>query len=99
VSFGTVYGPNIAITYLVDSYPQYAGECLVVVNAFKNLVAFTFLFVAVDWVAAAGWVQVYMIMFMLVTLVTLLALPMYIWGPRLRQWSEKVYRPDRTSSV
>lgn len=89
-----MYAPNIAITYLVDSYPQFAGECLVVVNAFKNLVCFIFLYVAVDWVSKEGWVQVYMIIFMLVTLTTLLAIPLYIWGSRLRRASEKVYSPD-----
>lgn len=91
MSFGTVYSPNIAITYLVDSYPQVAEECLVIVNAFKNLVSFVFLYVAVDWVASEGWVQVYMIMFMVVTLATLLAIPLYFWGPQLRRASEKIY--------
>ncbi|KAF9691662.1 hypothetical protein EKO04_010187 [Ascochyta lentis] len=68
VSFGTIYVPNIAITYVVECYPNVLGECLVSINVFKNLVAFVFLFTAVDWVALSGWLQVYMIMFMLLTL-------------------------------
>ncbi|KPM38686.1 hypothetical protein AK830_g7880 [Neonectria ditissima] len=42
VSFGTVYAPNVAMTYLLDSYPIFAQEILVAINVTKNLVAFLF---------------------------------------------------------
>ena len=84
VSFGTVYLPNVAITYVTDCYPQFASDCLVTINACKNLVAFIFLYVAVDWVNDQGWIQVYMIMFMLTILAPLLAIPMYFYGESLR---------------
>lgn len=80
VSFGTVYSPNIAITYVVESCPQFAAESLVVINVFKNFVTFLFLYTAVDWVQSQGWVQVYMIMFLLVSLGSLLAIPFYYMG-------------------
>lgn len=35
------------------------------INVFKNLVAFLFLYTAVNWIAARGWIEVYLIMFML----------------------------------
>ncbi|KAF2032571.1 putative MFS transporter [Setomelanomma holmii] len=78
VSFGTIYAPNIAITYVVESYPKAAAECLVSINVFKNLVAFLFLYTAVDWLASSGWLQVYMIMFMLVTLGMIASVMFYI---------------------
>ncbi|KAF2496528.1 MFS transporter [Lophium mytilinum] len=84
VSFGTIYAPNIAITYVVECYPRVVAECLVAINVFKNLVAFLFLYTAVDWVASSGWTQVYMIMFMLVSLSMLLAIPFYFFGPKWR---------------
>ncbi|KAJ8118507.1 hypothetical protein OPT61_g524 [Boeremia exigua] len=65
VSFGTIFTPNIAITYVVECYPSMAAESLVMINVFKNLVAFLFLYTATGWIAAKGWIQVYMIMFML----------------------------------
>ncbi|KAF2999652.1 hypothetical protein E8E13_000105 [Curvularia kusanoi] len=65
VSFGTIFTPNIAITYVVECHPGMAGESLVMINVFKNLVAFLFLYTATNWIASKGWVQVYMIMFML----------------------------------
>jgi hypothetical protein len=82
VSFGTIYAPNIAITYVVECYPKAAAECLVSINVFKNLVAFLFLYTAVDWVASSGWLQVYMIMFMLVTLGMLAIIPFYLFRKR-----------------
>jgi hypothetical protein len=88
VSFGTVFAPNIAITYVVESRPKQASEAMVAINFFKNLVAFLFLYTAVDWVAAKGWIQVYMIMFILVTLSMLLAIPFYFYGPKLRKASK-----------
>ncbi|KAJ9136833.1 Aldehyde dehydrogenase [Pleurostoma richardsiae] len=93
VSFGTVYAPNIAMTYLLDCYPAFAREILVAVNVIKNLVAFLFLYVAVDWVNSQGWVQVYMIMFMVVTLAMLLAIPLYYFGDNARTAFEKIIVP------
>ncbi|TKA49867.1 hypothetical protein B0A49_12905 [Cryomyces minteri] len=83
ISFGTVYAPNIAITYVVERYQDIAAEALVIINAFNNLVAFIFLYVAVDWIQARGWIEVYMILFMLISVVTMAAIPLYIWGERL----------------
>lgn len=37
VSFGTVYPPNIAITYIVNLYQREAAKSLVLINILKNL--------------------------------------------------------------
>lgn len=81
-----MYAPNIAIIYLVDSYPGIAGQGLIAVSSFKNLVAFLFLFTVVGWTSSQGWIQVYMILFMLLTLSMLLAVPMYFYGV---QWGKR----------
>lgn len=48
------------------------------VNVFKNLVAFLLMYKATDWIAAKGWVEVYMIMFMLSMLGIIFAALFYI---------------------
>lgn len=48
------------------------------INIFKNLVAFTFLYEAVPWVTSQGYLQVYMIMLMLNMLALGLAVPLYM---------------------
>ncbi|KAJ5683399.1 hypothetical protein N7462_006564 [Penicillium macrosclerotiorum] len=82
VSFGSVYTPNIAITYIVHRHQREAAECLVLINIFKNLVAFIFLYVAVEWVNKNGYIQVYMIMFMLNMLILVCAVPLYLYDSR-----------------
>jgi hypothetical protein len=69
-------------TYLVDCYAAFAEEILVAINVIKNLIAFLFAFVAVDWINTQRWIQVYMIMFMVVSLVMVLEVPVYFWGRR-----------------
>ncbi|KAL2844129.1 major facilitator superfamily domain-containing protein [Aspergillus pseudoustus] len=80
VSFGTVYTPNIAITYIVHLHQGQAASALVLINILKNLVAFVFLYVAVDWVNAEGYVQVFMIMFLLNVVIVACAVPLYFFG-------------------
>lgn len=92
MSFGTVYAPNITMTYLVDCYPLFVQELLVSINVTKNIVAFIFLYVAVDWVEAQGWIQVYMIMFMVCSISILLAIPFYFYGRRVRKGYEGVLK-------
>lgn len=82
VSFGEVYTPNIAITYIVQLHQKDAAKSLVLVNIFKNLLTFAFLYVAADWARKEGYIQVFMIMFMLNALTLLCALPLYIYGRR-----------------
>jgi hypothetical protein len=79
VSFGTIFAPNIAITYVIECFPRNSSEALVAINVFKNLVAFLFLYTAVDWIALSGWIQVYMIMFMLVSLSMFLCILFYVF--------------------
>ncbi|KAI6356227.1 hypothetical protein MCOR25_007917 [Pyricularia grisea] len=90
VSFGTVYTPNIAATFVVEGHPDHAEEALVAINVFKNLVAFLFLYTAVDWIQSQGWIQVYMIMFMLVSLSMLAAIPLYLFRKPLRSYRSKI---------
>lgn len=92
MSFGTVFAPNIVITYVVECRPKQASEAIVAINIFKNLVAFLFLYTALDWVAAKGWIEVYMTMFMLVALSMLLAIPFYFYGAKLRKASSRLDR-------
>jgi hypothetical protein len=84
---------------MIDIFTQFSTECLVSINVFKNIVAFIFIFVAVEWLQAEGYIQVYMIMFMLVVLTMLLAIPLCIYGPRLRSRKTPiivtVYYPHR----
>ncbi|EAU38173.1 predicted protein [Aspergillus terreus NIH2624] len=78
VSFGSLYTPNIGITYLTQRHQQDAAQCLVLVNVVKNLVAFLFLYEAVEWVQSQGYLEVYMVMAALGVVTVGAALPLYL---------------------
>lgn len=80
VSFGSVYTPNIAITYIAHRHQGDAAKCLVLVNVFKNMVAFLFLYFAADWVQSHGYLEVYMVMFALGTVTVASAFPLYFFN-------------------
>ncbi|KAH2658082.1 hypothetical protein KXV32_001807 [Aspergillus fumigatus] len=84
VSFGTVYSPNIAITYLAHWHQKDAAQCLVLVNVVKNLVAFTFLYKAVEWAESKGYLQLYLVMFALGFVTIGAALPLYLFHGKRR---------------
>jgi hypothetical protein len=77
---------------VVESHPDFAAESLVVINVFKNLVAFVFLYTAVDWVQGSGWLEVYMIMFMLVSLSMLFSGLAYVFRRRLAAIDARITR-------
>ncbi|KAJ5753290.1 Major facilitator superfamily domain general substrate transporter [Penicillium odoratum] len=85
VSFGEVYTPNIALTYVVHRHQKIAAQRLVLINVFKNILAFLFLYEAVPWVTSQGFTQIFMIMFMLNMLTLVLAIPLYFDGHRDRE--------------
>jgi hypothetical protein len=84
VSFGVVYTPNIAISYVVDSFPEQAAQCLVAINVFKNMVAFIFVYQAVTWIQTQGFLRPYIVLMTLQLTVFIFAVPLYLYGKRLR---------------
>ncbi|KAI1840752.1 hypothetical protein JX266_013026 [Neoarthrinium moseri] len=98
LSFGEVYSPNISITYVTDCFPHVASESLVAINAFKNLVAFLFLYVAVAWIQSSGWVEVYMVMFTLTSVSSLAAAALYFGRDPVHAWSNKLLRIIKVDS-
>lgn len=85
VSFGSIYTTNIAITYIVHRHQREAAECLVMINGFKNVVAFACVSGAVAWVDKSGYIQVYMIMFTLNMVILIFAQPLYLFDARKRR--------------
>ena len=46
---------NIAMTYVLDSYPEVALEGMLIVNGVKQLVAFGFTYGFTHWVSSVGY--------------------------------------------
>lgn len=51
--------PSICMNYAMESYPPVAAEALEVINGFKNLIAFGFVYATVPWMMEQGYQKVY----------------------------------------
>lgn len=49
---------NIAMTYVLDSYPEVALESMLMVNGVKELVAFAFTYGFTHWLSKVGYATV-----------------------------------------
>lgn len=88
VSFGCSLGSTTSITFVVDSYRQYAGEALVTLNFCKNILhGLVFSLFVTHWMEADGFKTVYVWIGVMQLIATLFTVPMYIYGKRLRMWT------------
>jgi len=88
ISFGCSLGSTTAITFVVDSYRQYAGEALVTLNFTKNIfhgLVFSFFFT--EWLEADGSKTVFIWLGVIQLMLMTLTIPLYIFGKRARMWT------------
>lgn len=88
ISFGCSLGSTTAITFVVDSYRQYAGEALVTLNFSKNVLhGLVFSLFFNKWLAADGSRNVFLVLGGVQLIFLLGTIPMYIYGKRMRMWT------------
>lgn len=76
--------PSVTLSYVVDAYPRTGPEALVLVNAFKNAVAFGFVRAVGSWYASQGLQNLFAELAGTQWAVLLLAIPMFFAGKWLR---------------
>lgn len=88
LSFGCALGSTTSITFCVDSYRQYAGEALVTLNFYKNVLhGLVFSLFVSHWMKEDGPKRVYIWLGIIQLLLCLLTVPLYIYGKRARMWT------------
>ncbi|CAK3774877.1 major facilitator superfamily transporter isoform A [Lecanosticta acicola] len=87
VSVGLTAVPTMTMTYVSDSYLPINADCLTLVVGLKNVVAFGILYGVVPWVHEAGNVNVFGTQAGVYVAIMALAVPLVIWGGRVRHWS------------
>ena len=88
ISFGCSLGSTTAITFVVDSYRQYAGEALVTLNFTKNIfhgLVFSLFFT--EWLETDGSKTVFIWVGVIQLILMAFSVPMYIFGKRARMWT------------
>ncbi|KAF1974265.1 MFS general substrate transporter [Bimuria novae-zelandiae CBS 107.79] len=88
ISFGCSLASTTAVTFVVDSYRQYAGEALVTLNFCKNILhGFVFSLFFTHWLQASGPKDTFVAVGGIQLGCMLFSIPMYIYGKRARMWT------------
>lgn len=80
---------TVAITYVVDSWPMQAGPLLLNVAAGRGFLSFGLSFATVPWVTSQGYDGSMKIFAIVCGVFSLLVIPCYIFGEKIRKWSQR----------
>ncbi|SPO25647.1 related to HOL1 protein (member of major facilitator superfamily) [Ustilago trichophora] len=86
-NFTIVSGTAIALVYAVDSYKPISEEVVTCILGYKALLGFLLAFYTNKWVEHEGYLDSFGEMAAISGSAFLIAIPMYIWGKRIRQAS------------
>ena len=89
INFGIQLGTTGIVAYVVDCHRDKSSESFAVMNFIKNMFAFGLTNYLNDWVALQGVRNVFFVMGGITIGVSLLTIPMYMWGKRARSWTHR----------
>lgn len=69
---------------LIDSYSHLAGDCFVAVCILRSVIAFAWTFFVSEWISSRGAAEPFGIFGMLMGLFSLLIVPLWVYGKRMR---------------
>lgn len=82
---------DIAMAYLMDCYPEMVLEGMVCTAIINNSISCIFTFVCSDWLDASGTENTYIALAVINFGITILAVPMFLYGKRIRLWTKGWY--------
>lgn len=91
VGFSWGCSGDIAMAYLMDCYPEMVLEGMVCTAIINNTISCIFTFVCSDWLEASGTENTYIALAAINFGITLLAIPSFYYGKRIRLWTRKWY--------
>ncbi|KAL4917706.1 major facilitator superfamily domain-containing protein [Aspergillus aurantiobrunneus] len=86
INLGVQLGTTGVVTYVVDCHREKASEAFATMNFVKNIFSFGLTFYTNAWIDTQGVRNVFFTIGGITIGVTLLTVPMYIWGKRSRSW-------------
>ncbi len=79
---------------MVDSWPSKAGPMLLVVAAGRGFISFGLSYATVPWVEKNGYDGSMRVMAIVCGVFALLGIPCYVFGKRMRLWSQTRFWPS-----
>ena len=89
--FGFSCAGSIAFTYLVDVYLARGDATLVVLNGFKNFVAFGITYAIIPWDAKSGYAIPYIVLGAVVFAAHVIIMGLWWKGEAIRAWTADRY--------
>ncbi|RDW72553.1 uncharacterized protein DSM5745_07725 [Aspergillus mulundensis] len=86
INLGVQLGTTGVVTYVVDCHREKASEAFATMNFVKNLFSFGLTFYVNGWIDSQGVRDVFFTIGGITIGVTLLTVPMYVYGKRARSW-------------
>ncbi|TFK46315.1 putative cycloheximide resistance protein [Heliocybe sulcata] len=86
INAGQGIGSTAIVTYVIDVHRKHSPECFALINFIKNLILYGFSQFSVEWVQNMGVLHTFGILAGLTALCVLTAVPMYVYGKRVRSW-------------
>ena len=77
----------MCLVYVIDAYRPVAGEVTLAVMGFKSIFGFLLSFYTNPWVEQSGYLNAYGTMAAISAIIILGALPLYVWGKKIRHVS------------
>lgn len=84
VGLGITQIPSVGFNYLIDAYGPLAADCFVMTTIARSAISFAWTFFAGHWVETAGAETPFGVFGALMGLFSLLTLPVWYWGKRMR---------------
>lgn len=82
---------DVAMSYLMECYPEMVLEGMVCTAIINNTISCIFTFTCSYWLDASGTEKTYIALAVITGGISLLAIPMFIYGKRIRIWTKKWY--------
>ncbi|RMZ72531.1 mfs transporter [Pyrenophora seminiperda CCB06] len=86
---GSLAGIQIAVAYVIDCYPEHSAQAFATINLVSAAVVTIGVNPIIGLLTTAGPFFVFALMAGIAAVVTLLALPMYVFGKKIRAWYEQ----------
>ena len=96
MSFGCSLASTSGITLAIDAHKSFAQEALVTFNLLKNILGFVFSLFNNKFCDKSGYKNVFVVYGCIEIAIGLLAIPLYFYGKRVRNWVENRHAIEYT---
>ncbi|KAI6272227.1 hypothetical protein MCOR27_005313 [Pyricularia oryzae] len=99
ILFGSLAGTQTSVVYVVDAYAKSSAQAFVTINGIASLVSFVGIEPLINWFMASGPMVVLSVVASAQVVVAVGAIPMYIWGKRIRAWYSRASWAQKFQNV